>query len=225
MSRRFALAVGQSKVEKYFSVKTEAGFNITPDYNISAGAVHPLILHENGQRRVKRAKWGLIPADAEDEREGREHCNIPVGDANKDEWYQECLEKRRALIPASGFYKWKTTENKSTPFYVRMLAGDIMALGGVYSRWKSEGGLDIFSFAVLTQKATPLVEPVDSRMPLIVHKNNFKVWLDSKTEADSALEQVQSSSSGLTDMIVNRVSEQVNDITNSGSDLIQPIPK
>lgn len=225
MSERFVLAVGQDEVEKYFFVETDAGFNIEADYNISVGAVHPLVFTEDGKRCIKRSKWGLIPADAEEEREGKEHSLVPIEDVDEDQWYAECVEKRRALIPASGFYKWKTTENTSTPFYVRMLSNDIMALGGIYSRWKSKRGLDIYSFAILTQQASALVEPVDSRMPLIVSRDSFEMWLDPQTEVNAALDKAQRSPAGLTEMIVNRVGEEVNDITNSGSALIQPIPK
>ncbi len=225
MSKRFVLHASQSEVERYFSVEADPGFKITSNYNISAGALHPLILKDEGQSQVIQAKWGLLPPDAENEREGKENCIIPVEDLQEDDWLHECIEKRRALVPASGFYKWKSTENKTTPFYVRMLSGTIMALGGIYRRWKSSSGREVYSFAILTTEANALIEPVADRMPVIVRPENFEKWLNENVEAEEIFGQIEDYPTMLTEMIVNRVSEEVNDINNNGPELIQPIPK
>ncbi len=225
MNKRFALAASKEDIENYFSVEAETKLNITPNYNISAGALQPIIIEDDGRKHIKQAKWGLIPPEAENERAGKENCIVPVEGLKDNEWLGECVEKRRALIPASGFYKWKSTENKSTPFYVRMLSGNIMALGGIYNRWESSAGRQLYSFAILGTEANALVEPIDDRMPVIVRTQNFEKWLDKNADAKKMLQQIEDYPTMLTEMIVNRVSEEVNDISNNEPKLIQPIPK
>ncbi len=225
MSKRFVLHASKEEIKNYFSVDADVEFNIKPNYNISAGAIQPIVVGEEEQRKIKKAKWGLIPPDSDNERAGKDHCVVQVEESREEDWIEESFEERRALIPATGFYKWKDTENKSTPFYVRLLSGNIMALGGVYRRWKSESGREVYSFAVLATEANALVEPVDDRMPVIVRPDDFEQWLDKKTNPEEILKQIEDYSAMLTEMIVNRVSEDVNDINNNSAGLIQPIPK
>lgn len=225
MSKRFVLHASQNEIEDYFSAEGDAGLNISSDYNISAGAIQPIIIEKEGEHKIKQAKWGLIPPNADDEREGRDNCLFKLEDMKEDDWPANLIETRRTLIPASGFYKWKSIENQSTPFYVRMLASDIMPLAGIYTRWESESGRKIYSFAILTTQANALVEPIDDRMPLVIQPQSFTDWLNEEVPSAEILKEIDEYSSMLTKMIVNRVTEEVNDINNNGAELIQPIPK
>lgn len=225
MSKRFVLNTTIEKIKNFFSVEDEIDFNITPNYNISVGDLHPLVINESGKPEIKQAKWGLIPPDAESERAGKENYNYPIEDAENNDLLSKCLQEQRALIPASGFYKWKSTENKSTPFYVRLLSGNIMALGAVYRLWKSPSGRNVYSFALLTDEASALIEPISERKPLVIRPDDFEAWLDKETRPEEILKEVEEYPTTLTEMIVNRVGEEVNDISKNEASLIQPIPK
>ncbi len=225
MSERFVLHAPEPEIESYFGVKTESGHTINPNYNISPGTLHPLVIENENQREIKQAKWGLIPPDAKDERAGKDSYSAPLEELDDGEIFTECIEQRRALVPASGFYKWKSTENKTTPFYVRMLSDELTALAGIYSIWESTSGRKVYSFAILTTKSNALVEPIDERMPVIVRSEQFERWLNEKNKPSEILEEIAEGPTLLTEMIVNRVSEEVNDISNNSPQLIQPIPK
>lgn len=225
MSNRFVLESTKSELENVFSVEVNESFSITPNYNISAGTIQPIIIETDGVRKIKQAKWGLLPPDAEDERAGKDNCVFAYERLQEDEWPGELLETQRTLVVASGFYKWKTTEKKSTPFYVRPISEKPMGLGGLYTRWKSSSGREVYSFALLSQPASALIEPIDDRMPLLVRPQSFDEWLNDETPVAETLEEIESYPSMLAEMIVNRVSEKINDINNSGKELIQPIPK
>jgi len=225
MKNRFVLNAPNDEIETFFSLNEPINFEIEPSFNISVGDLHPLIMEKDGRRQMVKAKWGLIPPKAESEREGKENATYPIEEAESNEQLREGLQSRRALIPASGFYKWKATENKSTPFYVRMLSDHLMALGGICNLWKSTRGRELYSFAILTDKASALIEPISERKPLIVKPEDFDGWLDKKTAPEEMLEKIEDYPSTLTEMIVNRVDEAVNDISNNDPSLIQPIPK
>lgn len=224
MSKRFVLNALKEEIKSFFSVE-EIDFNITPNFNVSVGDLHPLVIPGDDHPQIIQAKWGLIPPDAESERAGKENINYGIEDVEDNDRLKKGLKSRRALIPASGFYKWKSTKNKSTPFYVRMLSGNLMALGGIYDVWQSPSGRKVYSFAILTDEASALIEPISERKPLVIKPEDFRDWLDEKVEPQEMLERIAAYPTMLTEMIVNRVGEAVNNINSNDPLLIQPIPK
>lgn len=224
MSDRFVLKSSKEEVEQLFDVSTQRDDFFESEYNITPGSLIPVVYEEGGERNIYNFKWGLIPSDADDEKEGIDNFEFPVDSLGENEWLRECYLQRRCLIPANGFYKWKTTKKKSTPFYIRLLSNDLTAFAGVYSVWKSASGRDVYSCAMLTVEANALVQPVDNRMPLMLRPEFYEAWLSDEDLEVSDIDQFLSGYS-MTDMAVNRVSEDVNNPENNSEELIQPIPK
>lgn len=224
MSDRFVLEGSKQEVEQLFGVSTARDDFFKPDYNITPGSLIPVVYEEDGKRKIYTFRWGLIPPDAEEEIEGNDNFVVTFEDLKEDEWLTECIEQRRCLIPANGFYKWKFSEKKSTPFYIRLLSNQLTAIGGIYSVWESSAGRDVYSCAMLTTEANTLVQPVDDRMPIFVHPDDHVQWLGDEELSESELEEVMNGYT-MTELAVNRVSEDVNDPENNSPELIQPIPK
>lgn len=224
MSDRFVLEASKEEVEELFGVSTARDDFFKPDYNITPGSLIPVVYEEDEERKVYNFRWGLIPPDAEEEIEGNDNYVVPIEDLGEDEWLTECIGRRRCLIPANGFYKWKFSEKKSTPFYIRLLSNQLTAMAGVYSVWKSSAGRDVYSCAMLTTEANTLIQPVDDRMPVFVHPDDYEQWLGVGELSESELKEVMNGYA-MTELTVNRVSEDVNDTENNGPELIQPIPK
>ena len=224
MSDRFVLEASKQEVEQQFTVSTERDDFFKSDYNITPGSLIPVIYREDGVRKVYNFRWGLIPPGADEELEGNENFEVPLKDLDDNEWLAECVEQRRCLIPANGYYKWKFSEKKSTPFYIRLLSNNLTAIAGIYSIWKSSAGRDVYSCTMLTTAANVLVQPVDDRMPILVHPDDYKLWLSDEALDDDQMEKILNGYT-MTELTVNRVSEDVNDPENNGAKLIQPIPK
>lgn len=224
MSDRFVLEASKQEVMQLFEVSTQRDDFFESEYNITPGSLIPVVYREDEERKIYNFLWGLISPEADEEKEGYDRFELFLEDVEKNEWLTECLEQRRCLIPANGFYKWKFTEKKSTPFYIRLLSNQLAAIAGVYSVWKSSSGRDVYSCAMLTTEANPLVQPVDDRMPILIRPEHFEQWLSKKPLEKAKLEKLLSGYS-MTEMAVNRVSEDVNDPENNSAELIQPIPK
>jgi putative SOS response-associated peptidase YedK len=224
MSDRFVRQATKEEIETLFGVSSEREDFFKPEYNITPGSLITTIYQENEERNIYKFIWGMIPPNAESERDGRDNYAIAQEKIWEDDWYKECLQQRRCLIPANGFYKWKSTERKSTPFYIRLLSNEVTAFAGIYSIWESKSGRKVYSCAILTTSANALIQPVDDRMPVLLHPDYFDKWLSDdsidKEELDSMLRPYS-----MTDMAVNRVSEEVNNPENNSPELIQPIPK
>lgn len=225
MSDRFVLHAGKKVIEELFNVSSQRDDYFEEDYNITPASLHPIIVKAGGKPQLQQAQWGLIPPDADEEREGKDTFAVPAEDVSDDGWFAECLAKRRCLVPANGFYKWKSSKKKTTPFYIRLLSNRLSAFAGLYSIWKSPTGRDVYSFTILTTKANTLVEPVDDRMPVMLGTGHFDEWLGDDELSKEAFKRLALEPFDLTQLAVNRVSEKVNNINNNGPELIQPIPK
>ncbi len=223
MSDRFVFKGTQEEIEQQFNVRTERSdffeshFNITPGSRIT-------VVYQEEKRKIYQFRWGLIPPDAEEERAGNENYETTLDAIEDSEWLTECLHERRCLIPAHGFYKWKTTEKKSTPFFIRLLSNELMAMAGIYSIWKSSTGRDVYSCAILTTEANALIQPVGGKMPVILDDEQYTEWLGEDQLSEQELDRLIKPYP-MSKMAVNRVSEKVNDTDNNNPELIQPIPK
>ena len=224
MSDRFVFQATRDEVERQFNVHSERDDFFKSHYNITPGSLITAVFQEHGARAVNNFLWGLIPPDAEDERAGAEQYETTIDEIREDEWQTACLENRRCLIPAHGFYKWKTTKKKNTPFYIRLLSNELMAFAAIYSVWQSPSGRDVYSCSMLTTQANALVQPVGDRMPVIVDPGQYQVWLQPEALNQRTLDRLLQSYP-MSEMAVNRVSEEVNDAGNNRPGLIQPIPK
>src|SRR5699024_2146385 len=111
MSDRFVFDDSKQRVEKQFGVQSERKDYYESDFNITPGSLIPVILNaEEGAKGRRKALWGLLPAEAEDERSGAGHYEVSMEALSEEQCKMEALKTRRCLIPAQGFYKWNTTE-------------------------------------------------------------------------------------------------------------------
>lgn len=224
MSDRLALHASQEEIEEFFGVSTHREDFFEPNYNIDPGTLLPVVYEEEEERQIYTFQWGLIPPDADSQEEGKEHYVVKAEELTGESWLEECLQNRRCIVPANGFYKWKASKKKNTPFYIRLLSNRVAGFAGIYSTWQSARGRDVYSFAIITTQANALVQPVDDRMPVILHPGDYEVWLSKENRDISTLQGLLKPLS-LSEMAVNRVSEKVNDVSNNGPEVIQPIPK
>lgn len=221
MSDRFVLHGDKEEIEQLLGATASREDYFDPNFNIHPGNLVPILVRRNGERQIQQAQWGLIPDDAKEESEGRDHYLIKAESLMDSERSDPIDLSRRCIIPASGFYKWKTSKKKNTPFYIRLLSREVMALAGVYSVWQSGSGRDVYSFAMLQVGANALVQPVDELMPVILKEQHISTWLTGdEEEALNLLRPYE-----MADMAVNRVTEKVNSPENNSPELIQPIPK
>ncbi|MGM0545559.1 MAG: SOS response-associated peptidase [Bacteroidota bacterium] len=224
MSDRFVFEASKQQVEQQFGVSTARNDFFKSDYNIIPGSLIPVVYEEENERKIYNFRWGLIPPDANEEIDGNKNFEVPLEDLGDEKWFAEYVTSQRCLIPASGFYKWKSSEKKSTPFYIRLLSNQLTAIASIYSVWKSSAGRDVYSCAMLTTEANVLVQPVDDRMPVLIHPDHYGQWLSKEKLSKDVFHEIVNGYA-MTELTVNRVSEDVNNPDNNGAELIQPIPK
>ena len=107
MCGRFNLFTNPRLFADVFSVARTFDDNWTPAYNI-APTQKVLCIRDGEEREFFKSKWGLIPNWAKDAKIGNSCINPRVETVDTKPAFRAAFKKRRCLVPASGFYEWKT---------------------------------------------------------------------------------------------------------------------
>ena len=174
MCGRYRLSRRKQVLEEYFD--TESGeqewnprYNIAPTQSVAVIRQNP----REPVRELSLVAWGLIPSWATDPSVAARMINARSETASLKPAFREALQSRRCLIPADGFYEWQQTGKTKQPFCFEVNEGSMFAFAGIWERWKTRE-----TCAILTTTPNTLTSTVHDRMPVILERDNYDVWLD-----------------------------------------------
>lgn len=72
---------------------------------------------------------------------------------------------------------------RKQPYLIRPRGGDLFALAGIWETWESRAGEVLDTFAILTTTPNRVMAELHNRMPVILDRANFGIWLDPALEA------------------------------------------
>lgn len=175
MCGRYTLKTPLNVLTERFDIE-EAPSSIIPSYNIAPTQHVATVLSENGKRKLEMLHWGLIPSWADDPEIGNRMINARAETVAEKPSYRKAFKKSRCLILADGFYEWQKTDSGKQPFHIRMQDGAPFAFAGLWEIWDKGDGLR--SCTIITTDANDLVGEVHNRMPVILHPEDYAMWLD-----------------------------------------------
>jgi putative SOS response-associated peptidase YedK len=133
--------------------------------------------------------------------------------------FRDAFKKRRLLVPVSGFYEWKKTAGRKTPYYISNADRRLLALAGLWERWDKEGE-PLETFTILTTAPNSLVAELHDRMPVIISQADYENWLQPDpdfVELEQLFRPYPEEK-----LRVTAVSRLVNNPANEGPELLQP---
>jgi putative SOS response-associated peptidase YedK len=176
MCGRFAQRTDPKRVAKWFGVddvpELEPRYNIAPTQEILG------VSETEDGREMTFYKWGLIPSWAKDTSMGARLINARSETVREKPAFRQAFKQRRCIIPADGFYEWQRTEGRKQPFFFQMRDESPFGFAGLWEQWKGEEGQVINSCTILTTTANEVLRPVHDRMPVILHPDDYSLWLD-----------------------------------------------
>jgi putative SOS response-associated peptidase YedK len=216
--------VGYRKLEELYQhftidhVKCESFEN----YNIAPAQKILVIAQQEGKNILDRFHWGLVPNWAKDKTIGTKLINARSETLSTKASFRNAFKRRRCLIPADGFYEWKTIKGIKQPYYFTLSNDKPFAFAGLWEIWTGENEAEFRSCTIVTTDATESVKLVHHRMPVILKLDYYDQWLDAKNLNVSGIQKI------LHDGIVTElsswpVSSQVNSVKNNGPENIERI--
>jgi putative SOS response-associated peptidase YedK len=193
---------------------------VVPRYNIAPTQQVPIVRRAaDSLNELVEVRWGLVPRWAKNPAIGVRMINARAETAAEKRAFRNAFRRHRCLLPADGFYEWKTLASGKQPVHVGMKDRQPFGLAGLYERWLAADGTVLDTCTIVTTGANALLRPLHDRMPVIIAPADHARWLDPANEA-------------VTDLLVpypadamtwHPVSSRVNAVRNDDPSLIEPL--
>ncbi len=190
-------------------------YNLAPTQPVAAAVNHTVA-------KIEYLHWGLIPSWADDPAIGSRMINARAETLVQKRSFVRCLERRRCLIPTSGFYEWRANPGgRKTPMFIRMKDEKPFALAGLWDVWHSPDGSQVISCTIITTAPNELMKTIHDRMPAIVAPGDYRLWLTAETQEPAGLLRLLAPYPA-ENMQANEVSPRVNSVRCDDPECIEP---
>ena len=193
------------------------------NYNVAPGHYMPVIVWEEGEIKAFSMKWGFVPSWAKDTKIGYKLINARDDTLFEKPMWKGLARHSRALIPARGFYEWKTDMlGQKQPYFIHPDDEQVFSFAGLYGVWKDVEGYPLYTFTIITTDANKDIQAIHDRMPVIIEREDEDAWLNQAMVEDQEIMQfLHPSSTGA--LTLYPVSKGVNRPANNSPNLIEII--
>lgn len=194
--------------------------NLEPTWNMAPTKDAPIVRLDPqiNERRLEVAKWGLVPFFTKDVAKARKPINARSESVARSGMFREAFARRRCLVPAAAYYEWRHDPSGKTPFAIASQDKEPVALGGMWEEWRSPDGELLRTFATLTTPANPELALIQDRMPVIIERADWALWLgEAEGDPQTLLRQLSADR-----LKIWPVSRAVNNVKNDGPELLEP---
>ncbi len=227
MCGRYVLSAPPDEVAQQFDCDVRdnfpARYNIAPTQPIAIIRAHEAY-EKRHQRLYQLVRWGFIPEWA-----GRSKNNFsqdkPLINARSETvltkpTFRNAFKRRRCLIPANGFYEWKTIKGKKTPFYCTPKDQPLFAFAGIWEVILDPGGGEMDTAAILTTHAGADLAEIHRREPIIIQPKDYIKWLSAdERDLDDIFPLLDAAPAGF--WHTHKAHPDVGNVRNDRADLVE----
>jgi putative SOS response-associated peptidase YedK len=230
MCGRYTLYADAGRLRQRFALDPEV--EIRERYNVApSDEVLAVNTSREGERRSQLLRWGLVPHWAKEPGIAVKTINARAETVAEKPAYRDAFERMRCLIIADGFYEWEKLEDGSKqPWWISLRNGEPFAFAGLWASWQPPEDRDaraaepLRSCAIVTTSASPVIEDIHTRMPVILAPGEEDAWLDRDTPAGDLHAMLRPLPGS--ELARRPVSRAVNDARYDGPDcLAEPEPR
>ena len=191
-------------------------------YNFAPTQVAPVLVAEHeadADARVEHMRWGLIPGWAKDAKIGAQTINARVETVASKPAFRAAWQRRRCLVPMSGYYEWPIADGVKQPYFIHPLESPLLFFAGLWEQWRTSQGEAVLSFSIITRAAIGEIAQLHDRMPLALEPSVFGDWLFG----DAARAQTLVDAAPPVSVAFHPVTRAVGNPRNDFAELIEPI--
>lgn len=177
MCGRYASSRRPDDLAAYFDVDEPPEEELAPSWNVApTDPVYAVVQSREGARQLRVLRWGLVPSWSKDAKGAARMINARAESLREKPAFRKAFAGRRCLVPADGYYEWKTDGATKQPYYLS--TADPLAMAGLYEHWKEPDGQWLSTVTVITTSAPDDLGEIHDRTPLLVPREHWAVWLD-----------------------------------------------
>jgi len=220
MCGRFVITSPPAALRQMFGYAEQPNF--PPRQNVAPTQPIPVVIVENGGRRFRLMRWGLVPAWVKDARDFALLINARAETVVEKPAFKNAMKRRRCLIPADGYYEWQTAGKRKRPFYIHRRDGAPIGLAGLAETWVGPNGEELDTVAIVTAPASLDLAWLHPRVPVTIAPVDFERWLDCGAyDVEQAMVLLKPPRQG--EFAWHEISTRVNRVANDDAQLILPI--
>lgn len=204
-------------------------YNIAPTTEVRIAVERPAPDDPDGDpvRHLRTVRWGLVPWFSPDGKPSAKMINARAETITERPAYRRAAERRRCLVPASGYFEWQPrAAGPKQPYYLHPEADGLVAFAGLYELWRPKDSDDpdawLWTMSIVTTQATDTLGEIHDRSPLIIPPDLWDAWLSSgltdPADVRSLIAQVPEPH-----LVPRPVSRAVNSVRNDGPGLIEAV--
>jgi putative SOS response-associated peptidase YedK len=173
-----------------------------------------------------------VPEWAKDPKAGPPLFNARSEDVASKPSFEVAVQRRRAVIPASGYYEWKVVDGTKVAHYVSLPGEELLLFAGLYDWWRNPAAADddpdrwMLSATILTLQASGPVASIHDRMPVFLDADLVEEWLDPQAEGSQDLiDEVAFGAEAVAERAqFHEVGADVGSVQNNGPELVAQVP-
>lgn len=200
-----------------------ARWNVAPTQEVSV--MRAAAEGEEPGLHLTTMRWGLVPFWAKDAAIGSRMINARADTLAEKPAFREAFRRRRALVPADGFYEWREEGGRKMPLYIRSTDGRPLVFAGLWERWSGpkDAPLEapLVTVTIVTTDANTPLRSLHDRMPVILDDEGMRRWADPATPAAEAAALLRPAADDLLELVP--VSTRVNSVRNDDAACIAPL--
>jgi putative SOS response-associated peptidase YedK len=218
MCGRYAITVTPEIMRAFLAYEEQPNF--PPRYNIAPTQPVPVVHQQDGKRHFTLMRWGFVPGWVKDIREFPLVINIRSETVREKASFRAAFQRRRALMPADGFYEWQRLGRESRPFLLRRPDRGIFAFAALHETWHAADGSELDTVALVNTMANGVISAIHERSPVILPPEYFSAWLDPETPPAEAHSLLRPPPEDLLEMV--EIGRAINKVANDGPEVQQP---
>lgn len=149
----------------YNTAPTEPAWIIRPD--------------RDGFLESAEAQWWLVPWWSKEPKTRYSTFNAKGETLETSRVFSEPFERKRCIVPMSGFYEWLRKDDVKVPHYIKPLDDSAMLVAGLWDRWRNRETDDVLqSFTIVTTAVSEQLAFIHNRQPVMLSKDEAVKWLD-----------------------------------------------
>jgi putative SOS response-associated peptidase YedK len=224
---RFVSTSSAADLADHFGAAPPPVDDLEPRYNVAPTDDVLGVRATDGGRRLEAFHWGLVPWWAESPKVGARMINARAETVATKGAFKDAFTHRRVLVPADGFYEWAAVDGsrRKQAYFVHAPDDQPYAFAGLWERWRDrdrDGSDELRSTTIITTTANAPMAAIHDRMPVILPRDAWEVWLDpGEADVDELSALLRPAAAEVTEL--RPVGPDVGNVRNDGPDLVAPV--
>lgn len=220
MCGRFVITSPPAAIRQVFGYVEQPNF--PPRHNIAPTQPIAVVIVDNGVRRFRLMRWGLVPSWVKDPRKIALMINARSEGITEKPAFKNAIRRRRCLVPADGYYEWQAAGGRKRPYFIHRRDGSLFGLAALAENWMGPNGEELETVAIVTAPASADLAALHDRVPVTLAPADFARWLDcSEDDPVPVMAMLKGPREG--EFSWHEVSTRVNHADNDDAQLLLPI--